>query len=107
MFSEALFASETIDTLESYDFFNFSGNLGTIKANTNHKGNHFYVPEVEMVIERWQELQYNTKALDLFKNRQVAIASEIMSVRPILTDLMMIPVNVSNFSMPWICTSGY
>lgn len=59
-----------------------------------------------MVIDRWRELQFDTTALDLFKDRQMAIASEIMSVRPIPTDLI-IPVNVSNCSMPRICTSGY
>ncbi|KIM79363.1 hypothetical protein PILCRDRAFT_823618 [Piloderma croceum F 1598] len=65
--------------LKSSDLFHYSGLPGTFEAKTNHKGNHFYVPEVEMVIERWRELQYDTKALDLFKNRQMAIASEIMS----------------------------
>jgi hypothetical protein len=34
-----------------------------------------------MVIERWQELQYDYKAFALFKDRQLAIASEIMAVR--------------------------
>jgi hypothetical protein len=100
-----MFPSETIDTPESY-LFNYSGCPATFDAKTNNRGDHFYVPEVEMVIERWRELQYDTKALDLFKNRQMAIASEIMSVRHIPIDLM-IPVNVSNFSMPRICTSGY
>jgi hypothetical protein len=68
-------SSEADDTPES------SGYYGTFEPRTNNRHDQFYVPEVEMVIRRWQELQFDDKALELFKNRQLAIASEIMSVR--------------------------
>src|ERR1700683_1927460 len=66
--------SEHVDIVESSGY-------GAFEAKNNNRHNHFYVPEVEMVIERWQELQYDYKAFALFKDRQLAIASEIMAVR--------------------------
>jgi hypothetical protein len=33
-----------------------------------------------MVIRRWQELEPDKKALQLFKERQLAVASDIMNV---------------------------
>jgi hypothetical protein len=33
-----------------------------------------------MVVRRWQQLQGDSKALNLFKTRQLVVASEIMAV---------------------------
>lgn len=68
---------ETVDLVEHPSYYATSS-MFQAKANTT--SNYFYVPEVEMVIKRWQELQYDHTALGLFQKRQLAVASEIMSV---------------------------
>lgn len=46
----------------------------------NSKSDYYYVPEVDMVVRRWQQLPGDSEALNIFKTRQLAIASEIMTV---------------------------
>lgn len=67
--------SEPFDLVESN--YIYSGNFD---ASVNVRYDYFYSSEADMVVQRWREVLRDSKALDIFEKRQLAIASEIMNV---------------------------
>lgn len=47
---------------------------------TNRRQNAYYVPEIEMVMNRYQELQADPTALKQFVDQQQTLASQMMDV---------------------------
>jgi hypothetical protein len=47
---------------------------------TNRRQNAYYVPEVEMVMNRYQEFQADPTALKQFVDQQQTLASQMMDV---------------------------
>jgi hypothetical protein len=55
--------------------------MANFNSTTNTKFHAYYVPEFEMVLRRYRDLEHEKPALDAFVNTQRKIASQIMAVR--------------------------
>lgn len=55
-------------------------NRKAFNAKNNSKNNAYYVPEVQVVVKRYQALLDDQSALDTFVAQQQKIATEIMDV---------------------------
>jgi hypothetical protein len=49
-------------------------------AKTNRRQNAYYVPEMEMIIKRYQELKTDPTALERFVDHQQNLSSQMMDV---------------------------
>jgi hypothetical protein len=58
------------------------------KSNDNGRQNAYYVPELEMVIKRYRELESEPTALKVFVNQQKAVASQMMKVSMVLINCL-------------------
>jgi hypothetical protein len=75
---------------------------------TNRQQNAFYIPEIEMVIKRYQELESDPTALKTFVEQRQAIASEMMSVsKSILNGIVVIlhHFESAKILIEWVKTS--
>lgn len=57
---------------------------GTFDNCDNGRQNAYYVPELEMIVKRYQELESDSTALNRFIEQQRVIASQMMKVGTLL-----------------------